>query len=72
VINFERTLAGFSHTLALQLTRAARGALQDRRHFENQKRLIDAFSRRGQLNAKPLGRNPSNHYLITSKLISQS
>jgi hypothetical protein len=27
----------------LQLTRAARGALQDRVHFEIQRRLIDAF-----------------------------
>ncbi len=45
---------------ALQLTRAARGALQDHRHFENQYRLTEALPRRGQLNARPLGRGLSH------------
>jgi len=45
--------------MALQLTRAARGALRDQGHFENQYRLIEAFPRRGQLNAKPLDGGPS-------------
>ena len=40
---------------ALQLPRAACGAPQDRWYFEHQDRPIEAFPRRGQLNAKPLG-----------------
>ena len=40
---------------ALQLTRAARSALQERVHFENQYQRIEAVPRREQLNANPLG-----------------
>jgi uncharacterized protein YijF (DUF1287 family) len=52
------------------LTRAARGDLQDRWHFENQERLIEAVLRREQLNAKPLGAHHRAHLNLMSNFMS--
>lgn len=44
---------------ALQLTRAARGALGRARQFDEQNRSIEVVLRRGQVNTKPLARDNS-------------